>query len=216
MSLPDSFLCEDSIRPHLRKIFEGEYAIPLSGPVSAILDIGANSGAFAIWSLGVWPAATVHCYEPHPKTFRMLLRNIEVCRPGSTVLYNHAIGSPGIRPLYNGSNNSGEATLFADNQASNGTGQFVEVMSPLTLPKADILKVDAEGSEVEIIAPLIACGHEFSAIMFEYHRVSDRRVLDGILIDYILTGASVSEHPAIGVCRYIHRKHYERMNLCAF
>lgn len=205
MKIPNGFYCEDSIRWHLEKVFAGEYEVPLKFERPAvILDIGANVGAFALWAADRWPGAVIHCYEPHPVTHGTLLSNLSLTKE-RIFANNFAVGPAGRATLHEGIHNSGEATLFGGNQVSSGVTHEVEVRSPLTLPDADIIKIDAEGSEVDILRPLIEAGRHFSAIMFEYHRVDDRRLLDTLLRDYILTGAAVTPNPHLGVVRYLHR-----------
>lgn len=205
MKMPEGFICEDSIRPFLQKVFDGEYEIPLKleaeSPV--ILDVGANVGSFALWAVNRWPGSVIHCYEPHPVTFKTLEENAKLTHE-RIILQNFAVGIPGTALLHEGVNNSGEATLYGGNAVDSGITHEVEVRSPLTLPEADILKVDAEGSEIAVIEPLILSGRRFAAVMFEYHRINDRRYLDNLLVDYTLVGAHVTGNPALGTLRYIH------------
>jgi FkbM family methyltransferase len=197
------FLCDAQIRPFLMKVFAGEYEVPIYMKAPKIIDLGANCGAFAVWASHRWPGCAIHCYEPHPKTFKFLEENTKDYPRVSC--HNWAIGEAGLRPLYNGMNNSGESTLYP-NMATDGTGQHVTVMEPDTLPEADIIKLDIEASELHVLTSLIFSGRKFKAIMFEYHNNEIRRALDSILTDYILTGSEVSRNPEIGVLRYIHKE----------
>lgn len=197
------FECDDSIRPHLAKVFEGEYDVPLFKPAPKILDIGANSGAFAIWASHRWPGAEIHSYEPHPKTFELFKKNTEGI---PLTAYNMGVGIPGVRVLYEGVHNNGEASLYIPNH----TGVHIQVADPLTLREADIIKIDTEGCEVEILVPLIESGRKFSAVMFEYHRRQDRFILDHLLSkDYTLIGAEIYQ-PTRGTMKYM------RNDLCDY
>lgn len=198
--------CSEALRPHLDLIFRGEYDIPLYGAYR-ILDIGANVGAFSIWAAHRFPGSRIYAYEPSIENFAMFEEN-------TAPVYgingnNWGIGRPGIRPLYHGRRNEGEASLFASCGGASTTGYHVEVKDPNTLPEADILKVDTEGAEREIILPLLEDGRRFITVMFEYHSVADRRILDEALSkDYILIGAQVME-PARGVMKYLNRSFVE-------
>lgn len=202
VSFERPFECDDSIRPHLAKVLEGEYDVPLFGKFK-ILDIGANAGAFAVWASHRWPGSMVYSYEPHPETFKLLVKNTEELQ---VIRAQKGVGAPGVRILYEGKNNSGEASLYMPHH----TGRHVEIIDPLELPSADIIKIDTEGCEVEILVPLIEGGRTFSAVMFEYHRAKDRFILDQLLSkDYTLIGAEIYQNSR-GTMKYV------RTNLCVF
>lgn len=196
------FACSPAIKLHLDSVFAGEYDVPLQISGLRIIDVGANFGAFSIWAAHRFPHSVIYAFEPHPETVKVLRENI-IGYPVS--VFDFGIGRPGMRPLYNGPNNEGEASLYQSptNFGQKG-GQHVEVRDPLTLPAAEIIKLDTEGCEVEIMEPLIAAGRKFHAVMFEYHRTTDRRKLDSILVDYILTGAHVYS-PGRGIMKYLHK-----------
>lgn len=200
------FLCpEESLRPHLEKLFLGEYEIPLFFMNPTILDIGANIGAFALWAQHRFPGAKIHCYEPHPESFKLLETNTAYIKPN---LHNYAVGlNVGMKVLYAGKNNSGEASL---KEGCRGVdllrGVHVEVRHPEVLPEADILKMDTEGCEVEILTELLNRGRKFKAVLFEYHNEDDRANLDGMLkADYFLVGAEV-HNVGRGTLRYVHKE----------
>lgn len=195
------FFCEPQMQSHIEKLFDGEYDVPLFGHGLTILDIGANVGSFAIWASHRWPGSLIHCFEPHPKTFELLKKNLaSYPRIG---YFDWGIGTPGMRPLYDGINNCGEATLYR-NAVTSEVGQHVEIKSPLTLPKADILKIDTEGCEIEILQPLIRDGRRYKAVMFEYHNKDNRRIADLLLKDYTLVSNQINGNPHLGVSCYLH------------
>lgn len=194
--------CSESIHPYLQKIFDGEYDIPLDGGPYTILDCGANVGAFALWASIRWPGSQIFSYEPHPVTFKTLRENL--AGHSNVVTVERGLGNPGMRILWNGTSNEGEATLYP-NGVSNGTGQHVEIISPLATPEADILKIDCEGAELEILEPLIRSGRKFKAIMIEFHNELFRRKIDNLLTDYRLIRCDISEETYhIGTVIYLH------------
>ena len=199
------FYCSKSILPHLEKVFGGEYEVPLYRGPYVILDCGANAGAFAIWASHRWPGSYIRAYEPHPKTFKLLEQNVENYPYIETI--ERGLGVPGMRILYNGTNNEGEATLFP-NAVSDGTGQHVEIISPLKMPEADILKIDCEGAELEILSPLIEDGRKFRAVMIEFHNEAIRREVDRLLSDYVLLRCTMIDPGCydIGTAIYMHKE----------
>ena len=197
-----SFRCPEGLEVHLKKLFAGEYEVPLWGHSKRILDIGANVGAFSVWASYRWPFSHVFAYEPNPACFTLFKANT-ARMPGIT-FHEWGVGREGMRPLYNGLNNLGEATLFM-NAVTDGTGRHVEIKDPLTLPDADILKMDVEGAEYEILAPLIRDKRTFEAIMFEWHNEELRNACDSLLKDYVLVKCNIYT-PSIGVSCYINRR----------
>lgn len=184
----------------MQKVFDGEYNIPLTfrgGP--RIIDLGANYGSFSIWASHRWPGCRIEAYEPHPETFLHLRTNTS--NYIGIKLHNHAIGTPGRRWLSDGNENEGEASLHVKSEK----GHFVEVISPLDLPEAEIIKIDTEGSELEIIEPLIKAGRTFLSLLIEYHSEEARRSIDLLLKDYLLIGSTVEDIRGRGVVRYIRK-----------
>lgn len=196
------FLCPENIRLHLEKVFAGEYEIP-DVPAASILDLGANCGAFSIWASHRFPGCKIDAYEPHPDNFLFLKKNLTAY--SNVTLHNYAVGDPGMRILSDGRFNQGEASLHKVANNPLPTGRHVEVIDPLSLPEADIIKLDIEGSEIEVLIPLLQAGRKFSAIMFEWHNHESRRLLDLHLDDYHLTGATVEDPCGRGVSRYVRK-----------
>lgn len=198
-----NLVCPESMQAHVAKVLAGEYDIPLQFDNGAIIDIGANVGAFAVWAAQRWPEARIFCYEPSKETFELLRTNTSAFAERMH-LHNFAVGDASHTRLYRGLHNCGEASFF---QLGEQVADFEVVVTkgPEVLPlNAKILKIDAEGCELEILKPLIAAGNEYAAILCEYHRESDRREIDRLLNDYVLAG-SWADRPMRGVVKYGHR-----------
>ena len=164
--------CPATMRRHVQKVLGGEYDIPYRHNSPVILDIGANVGSFAAWALKRWPGCYVHCYEPLPDNFALLKRNLGQFEGRSVSLYNFAVGDPSLTRLYLGRNNCGEASFYDIGEQTTDTVE-VETRAPSVLPKAQIVKIDTEGSEVDILARMASL--DFDAIMLEYHSEANRR-----------------------------------------
>jgi FkbM family methyltransferase len=181
--------CPDMMVPHLKKVLRGEYEIEglMFEKPPTILDLGANVGAFAIWASQRWPGCIVHCYEPNPEMIDMLRYNTFQT---ACYLESVAVSSlPSPTRLHFGRNNPGEASLYdLGEQCSEGVD--VDTLSPRLLPPCDIMKIDTEGSEVDIVerAPLPR-----AAIVLEFHRRGDRILIDRKLTSegFVLTRADI-------------------------
>lgn len=201
------FKCPDNIRPYLQHVFDGEYDVKeFIVPAPRVLDLGANCGAFALWALHRWPGAVLNCYEPHPETFKWLEVNTKpYVEVGAITLHPFGIGEAGMRVLNEGLHNCGENSFHRIMNNPTPTGQHIEVRNPLTLPEADIIKLDIEGCEYEALEPLISAGRTPKLIMFEYHNHQLRRDIDALLKDYELVGAEVQHIYGRGVMKYAHK-----------
>jgi len=142
-------------------IWRGEYDIALTEEPRTILDIGANAGLFTLWAMRRWPTASITAYEPWPDNARMFRHNIN----GSDRITFHEAG---VR--YNG----GKSTMHADDNAlmrtfhnNNGISCDVDCVAASSLPSAEFVKIDTEGSEVEIVKGLNT--ERTKAIVLEAH-----------------------------------------------
>jgi FkbM family methyltransferase len=161
----------------LDKVLAGEYDAPYQGTELTILDIGANVGAFALWANLRWPRSTIHAYEPGPGTFAILERNV-----GSfpNILCSQVAVYPSEEPTaaffsrYDGDGGAGLVDALKTTFKSMPERQIqqVPVISPRSLPRADIVKIDAEGSECEIIANMDLA--HVSLLMVEYTNLEAR------------------------------------------
>src|SRR5262245_57425571 len=89
--------------------------------------------------------------EPLPDNFALLKRNLRQFEGRSVSLHNFAVGDPSLTHFYLGRNNCGEACFYDIGEQSTATVE-VETRAPEVLPKAQIVKIDTEGSEVDILS----------------------------------------------------------------
>src|SRR5262249_15653744 len=112
--------------------------------------------------------------------------------------------------LFLGKNNDGEASFF---DLGEQTSEFVNVLtkSPEVLPQANILKIDAEGSEIDILSRMP--GIDLDIVLLEYHSEEIRRKIDLLVPDYRLVACHV-RCPHRGVLKYAHRRLFDRDSQC--
>ena len=145
-----------------------DYDLPLAQPPDLILDIGAHIGAFTLLARQRWPRAVIHAYEPVPEN-ALAFRSFVPANPKSQL---HVVA---VRA------NSGNDALFLGDCSV--TGSFhqlgrqtaktrrVVCVAAATLPRAQFVKIDTEGCEVEILMTLDLT--ETQVLAVEYHRADD-------------------------------------------
>lgn len=177
-----NFRCPRSMVPHCRTVLQGEYDVPglELEPGAVVLDIGANVGAFTLWALKRWPGCIVRAYEPNPEAFAGLLENTA----GLEGVHLHQVAvcrdaDEGIQHLYLGKNNLGEASLW---HGPEQRAEYVEVLGlrPDALPECAVLKMDTEGTELEIWEHYTPRTPP-RAVMFEFHDEDQRIAMDRLL-----------------------------------
>lgn len=132
------------------------------------VDVGANIGY--VTSLMLARSGTVFAFEPHPRLYRMLVRNA----PGARCCEMAVSSSPGEATLY-------EPAAFGSNQGlcsleragrDSGARYRVQVETLDRLfpdEKVGVLKVDVEGHESEVLkgADSILRAHRVRDLVFE-------------------------------------------------
>jgi FkbM family methyltransferase len=140
-----------------------------------VLDIGANIGAFALRAHNQWPNAKILCYEPMPFNLDQLRQNVS---PDYGTVFPYAIcGTSGIREIYIGDMFVTSGFVKGPRQTSQKIA--VQCMAAADLPVADLVKIDTEGSEVEILRGLNLSAT--SIIMLEHHNNADAKLIKDIL-----------------------------------
>jgi FkbM family methyltransferase len=151
-----------------------EYFVPLPFVPNTILDIGANIGAFAKKAHDRWPKAQLICCEPMPFNVSQLRRNAP---PGTSIL------SAAIR-----AHNGVDAIFVGDSFVTGGFIQLgrqtqqqilVECIAAADLPLCELVKIDTEGSEVEILENLRL--EHTRGIFLEHHSRADAERIKAML-----------------------------------
>jgi FkbM family methyltransferase len=155
-----------------------------------VVDVGANIGAFTLEAAMRYPAATVHAYEPDPRTCDMLRRNVEANGLSARVrVWNEALaGAPGSLRLWRGDGSIAASAHLPDGvrgEPCDVSAVTFQTALSRTSGRIAVLKMDCEGTEAEILE---AAGPALDAVDYlvaEYHcgLVPDvvprmRRVLD--------------------------------------
>ncbi len=166
---------EYSLKPFLHS--------PMRLKVQTVVDIGANIGAFTLAARHMFPNARVVAIEPDPENNELLRRNcgadsqVTICQtavlddecPNTVHLCRHELNSGGN---YVGELFQKTSPPFTDpNPIEVPCRSIHELLGELDVHVIDVLKVDAEGSEVEIFSCLADHGWlpKTCWIRFEWH-----------------------------------------------
>jgi FkbM family methyltransferase len=170
------------------------YKAQTKTPDPVIIDCGSNIGMSILYFRLIYPSAVIEAFEPDPKTFEILKRNIEYNKIKSVILHNTALG-----------NKSGTTSFFRSTKSTNSgllrPGESIETLvvpiqqlSTVLTGKVSILKIDTEGSEQALITDLINSGkiQWVSEIVMEFHPALTEQSLDDFIeqlraIDFHLT-----------------------------
>jgi FkbM family methyltransferase len=135
------------------------YDLTLDRSAPAIIDIGANSGLFALRIKQLYPSAKISCYEPFPSNFAQLQNTISINKLDSVTPLQKAVGArPGRAKLFIHKKNIGGHSFYAT-EALNTDYVDVEVTDLRSIlddlqQEVDLLKLDCEGAEFDILMSL--------------------------------------------------------------
>ena len=157
---------------------------------SLCIDVGANIGSAALAWARTSRVRKIFAFEPHPETYRRLLRNIEL-NGAKGVIIPRQIAAGG---------KDGEVRLFISKAGSMAMRPGIykwqgrEISCPLItldtfikkehIVSIDILKIDIEGSEVEALLGSSETLEITKRIVLEYHSVELRDQCKRLLSDH--------------------------------
>lgn len=162
-------------------LFHGEYepreAAVLEAyarPGDVVLDVGANVGWYTLlFARRVGPRGRVHAFEPVPRTFQVLARNVELNAAGDrvTLVLEGLAERDGDAEFYlpagTGSVAASRQRLFADQDNERVRVRLTTLdayAAPLT--RLDLLKADVEGGELPLLQGGMATLRRFRPVLF--------------------------------------------------
>lgn len=151
-----------------------EYAFETLAPRPRIIDAGANIGMATLFFKMICPGARIDAFEPSPASFRILERNVTANGLTDVRLHNAALAGRAGRTAFF-TEPGGDTSLIASTRPERGGSERTEVeavtLSSQIEEEVDLLKMDVEGSEMEILEEVAASGKMglIREIMVEYH-----------------------------------------------
>lgn len=176
-----------------------EYEIDLGMP-RFIVDAGAHIGLSSVYFACRYPMATVIAIEPETSNFEVLLKNAS--------LY------PNIKPVKAGlwskkthlaiENSSVDTWSFKVVESLTGEGIpavcIGDVIAEFGVDRIDVLKIDIEGSEIEVLESSQPWIDRFDTIIIELHdrfRPGCTKALNNALLDFEYNQSSSGESVVI-------------------
>ena len=127
-------------------------------PGYMILDIGANIGYYSMWLSKHFRNATIHAFEPIPKTFNYLERNLEINHTSGVTAHNFGLSDKDATFDFfyykNGSGNASMANLSESEDAERVSCTVYTLdgfISQSGIAKIDFIKCDVEGAELMVV-----------------------------------------------------------------
>ena len=137
---------------------ENEYFFKTKNKRANIIDLGSNIGLSIIYLKFIYPSCSVLAYEADPVTFKVLQNNICSFRIRNVKVNNSAItNKTGSVDFYTALDGDG-SPLMSTNALRIANKKTIKVksvkLSSIIQKKIDFLKMDVEGSEMDILDDL--------------------------------------------------------------
>jgi FkbM family methyltransferase len=173
------------------KFVEQEYYFICNLQSPVVVDCGSNIGISVLYFKSLYPDAVIHCFEPYSRAFYFLKKNIEVNNLKNIVLHNKALSNSSGTIELNIPANDNLINARINGKFAGGHTEIVrcEKLSDhlLSLGHTDLVKLDVEGSEIEILDDLNMSGllnkPSIGKLIIEFHQsvIRDDRVLNRII-----------------------------------
>ena len=137
-----------------------EAILPFLHPGAVLWDIGANFGLHAITAKHLKPEARVICIEPSPLMIARMHANSRLNNVNVEMISIALSDSPGFKHLHLVEGNPGMTTLKPVKPANYSSKVICwcdtgdNIVAAKALPSPTVIKLDVEGSEVEVLRGL--------------------------------------------------------------
>jgi len=153
--------------------YSRSYKFTAGNESPTIFDCGANVGTSCVYFKELYPQSVIHAYEPDPKIFDYLSRNLKANGISDVTLHNKAVWNKNETLTFNTEGADGGAI---DTEETNGVKvQAIRLRDDLARQKTiDLLKIDIEGAEVQVIKDCDGALDNVQKIFIEYHSYNNQ------------------------------------------
>jgi FkbM family methyltransferase len=179
---PCTVIDKSSFISAYKEIFEREiYKFQTANPKPRIIDCGANIGLSVLYFKKLYPGAAITTFEPDPKALAALRANVAAINASDVTIIPHAVaGSDGILQFFSEGADGGRVSTEHDTTSI--ISITTERLSPHLSKEVDFLKIDIEGSELEVLEEAQGSLGKVRAIFVEYHSLASKpQELDRII-----------------------------------
>lgn len=133
----------------LMEMEEMSFASHMLRDNDVFFDIGANVGAYSIL-ISQHVNCKVFSFEPHPKTFEYLSRNIRIQKnPELIKIFNYALGDKSGKVSFTENLDTVNHISLGSNEKS--INVEMKILEKLNLPCPSLIKLDVEGFEYQVL-----------------------------------------------------------------
>jgi FkbM family methyltransferase len=144
-----------------------------------VLDIGGNVGLFSVIAMTYFGVCRIIAYEPDPENAALYRKNM--AKFSNVHLFEKAVWNKTCKMTLNKSKTNPGAHSLVMPIYTPGESVEVECVDAATLPVCMMIKVDAEGSEYQILSRYLRNVCRPTLIAYEYHSDSDCRKLERLI-----------------------------------
>jgi FkbM family methyltransferase len=147
----DVFVLEEIL---LERQYELQAPLP---PAPTIIDAGANIGVAALWFLARNPGATLYAFEPESENFGLLATNIGSVK-GVTIERVAVGAAAAVVTLHPAAHGAMHSIKTESGDARAGVQvpciRLDDYLDQRAIDRIDVLKIDVEGSELDVLRGL--------------------------------------------------------------
>ncbi|MES2953244.1 MAG: FkbM family methyltransferase [Patescibacteria group bacterium] len=164
------YLINNNFNPYETEVFRN-----VIKPGMSVIDVGAHIGYFSILAAdGAGPTGRIYAFEPEPKNFELLKRNIALNNLTNVVCEQKALAErSGSDALYRDEQNLGNMSFAAANIPESHRGAVLTVSS-VTLDEyckdipVDFIKMDVQGAEGKVLEGGLETARKAKVMLIEF------------------------------------------------
>ena len=153
---------------------------------SVIVDLGANEGFYVLKAKEIAPNSKIIAVEPNPTAFRVLKKNVKINRLKNVITLNKAVTSKNGKikfEIVKGRSEVGSVKVYEKyrknlKKIKIDSITLENLCRRYKIDKIDFLKIDVEGSEVDILKSSKRVLPRVKKAIIEYHNA--QKTINGV------------------------------------